>query len=193
LSVAAHLARMQLLPEPLAVYDSEHMNEMIDIVARALAKVTPLYVLDSSSGKTREVSAAELAGAVITRAATVLTLKDGRSFSSVSVKRADVRQAIAILKAIGIEELTTRPQAPEPQRSEAPNRAAELRTRLTEIEALLRPPLLPGQVEQVNHLLVSGSSLAGQACAGRCWSRWEPCRPRLHRAGRRPSVRAMRS
>jgi hypothetical protein len=70
LSVAAHLARMQLLPEPLAVYDSEHMNEMIDIVARALAKVTPLYVLDSSSGKTREVSAAELAGAVITRAAT---------------------------------------------------------------------------------------------------------------------------
>jgi hypothetical protein len=193
LSVAAHLARMQLLPEPLAVYDSEHMNEMIDIVARALAKVTPLYVLDSSSGKTREVSAAELAGAVITRAATVLTLKDGRSFSSVSVKRADVRQAIAILKAIGIEELTTRPQAPEPQRSEAPNRAAELRTRLAEIEALLRPPLLHEQVDQANHLLVSGSSLAGQACAGRCWSRWEPCRPRLHRAGRRPSVRAMRS
>jgi hypothetical protein len=63
LSVAAHLARMQLVPEPLAVYDSEHMNEMIDIVARALAKVTPLYVLDSSSGKPREVSAAELEGA----------------------------------------------------------------------------------------------------------------------------------
>jgi hypothetical protein len=36
---------------------------------------------------------------------------------------------------------------PEPQRSEARDRAAELRARLAEIEALLRPPLLHEQVD----------------------------------------------
>jgi hypothetical protein len=135
---------------------------MIDIVARALAKVIPLYVRDTGSGQPREFSAAELEGAVITRAATVLKLKDGRSFSSVSVKRADVRQAIVILRAVGIEELTrTVPRAPEARRSEARDRAAELRARLAEVEALLRPPLLPEQVERANHLLVTTARHVG--------------------------------
>ncbi|HEX5767811.1 MAG TPA: hypothetical protein VFX94_06215, partial [Burkholderiales bacterium] len=105
LSVAAHLARTQLVPEPLAVYDSEHLSEMIDVVARALVRVAPLYVRDAGSGEPRELTAFELEGALIARAATLLTLKDGRSFSSASIKRADLRQAIVILKAVGVDEL----------------------------------------------------------------------------------------
>ncbi|HEU4923931.1 MAG TPA: hypothetical protein VFT23_12755 [Burkholderiales bacterium] len=154
LSVAAHLARTQLVPEPLAVYDSEHLNDMIDMVARALAKVAPLYVRDASSAQPRELSAAELEGAVIDRAATLLTLKDGRNFSSVSIKRADLRQAVAVLKAVGIEELAPGRKREQPPRTEARDRAAELRARVDEIEALLRPPLLSDQVECANRLIV---------------------------------------
>lgn len=155
LSVAAQLARTQLVPEPLAVYDSQHIDETIDIVARALATVTPLYVRDSSSGQPRELSAAELEGAVIARAATVLTLKDGRTFSSVSIQRADLRHAIAVLKATGIEELAPRHNGEEPPRTEPRDRAAELRERVAEIEQLLLPPLLPDQVERAIRLIVS--------------------------------------
>ena len=152
LSVAAHLARTQLVPDPLAVYDSQHLGEMVDIVARALAKVAPLWVRDAGSGQPRELSGAELESAVISRAATMLTLKDGRGFSSVSIRRADLRQAIAVLKAIGISELAPHEGA-EPPRSHG--RAETLRARVVEIEALLRPPLLPDQVEHANHLIVA--------------------------------------
>lgn len=155
LSVAAHLARTQLVPDPLAVYDSQHLGEMVDIVARALAKVAPLWVRDAGSGQPRELSGAELESAVISRAATMLTLKDGRGFSSVSIRRADLRQAIAVLKAIGISELAPRHEGAEPPRSHARDRAETLRARVVEIEALLRPPLLPDQVEHANHLIVA--------------------------------------
>ena len=164
LSVASHLARTQLVPEPLAVCDSQHLGDMVDIVARALAKVAPLYVRDAGSGQPRELAAGELEGAVISRAATLLALMDGRTFSSVSIKRADLRQAIAVLKAVGIEELAPRRKPESPPRSEARERVAELRTRIAEIEALLRPPLLAEQVERANRLIVS---TARQAPDGR--------------------------
>jgi hypothetical protein len=155
LSVAAHLARTQLVPEPLAYYDSEHLAAMVDIVARALARVAPLYVRDSATGQPRELAPAELEGSVIARAATLLTLRDGRSFSSVSVRRADLRQAIAVLKAVGIEELAPRHRVEEPPRTEARDRAAEIRQRVAEIEALLRPPLAPDKLERANRLIIS--------------------------------------
>jgi hypothetical protein len=165
LSVAAQLARTQLVRQPLAVYDSQHIDETIDIVARALTTVAPLYVRDSSSGQPRGLSAAELEGAVVARAATVLTLKDGRTFSSVSIKRADLRHAIAVLKATGIEEFAPRHNSDEPPRTEARGaRTAELRERVAEIEQLLRPPLLPDQVERAIRLIVS---TARQARNGR--------------------------
>ena len=164
LSVAAHLARTQLVPEPLAVYDSEHLSEMIDVVARALARVAPLYVRDAGSGEPRELTAFELEGAVIARAATLLTLKDGRSFSSASIKRADLRQAIVILKAVGVDELAPRRKPDEPPRTETRDRAAEMRERVAQIEKLLRPPLHAEQIEWANRLIVT---TARQAPDGR--------------------------
>jgi hypothetical protein len=164
LSVAAHLARTQLVPEPLAVYDSEHLSEMIDIVARALTRVAPVYVRDASSAQPRQLSAAELEGAVVSRGATLTLLRDGRAFSSVSIRRADLRQAVAVLMAVGIEELAPRQKSQEPPRAELQDRAAELRERVAQIEALLRPPLLPDQVERANRLIVT---MARQAPDGR--------------------------
>jgi hypothetical protein len=154
LSVAAHLARTQLVSDPLAIYDSQHLTDMIDIVAAAIAKVAPLYVQDPGSGTLRQLTESELEGATVRRSATNLVLRDGRILSSVSLKRVDLRQAIAILKAVGIPELRTAQPAREPQ---APAARPELNPaqRLDEIETLLRPPLVTQQLQRANQMLVS--------------------------------------
>jgi hypothetical protein len=160
LSVAAHLARTQLVPDPLSVYDGQHMTEALDVVANALAKVAPLYVQDTKNGTARELSAAELEGAAVRRAATMLALKDGRSLSSVSMKRADLRQAIAILKAVGVPELrVARPQEEAPASKTEPQPLAE---QVAELESLLRLPLIEPHVQKANGLAVAIARRARQ-------------------------------
>ena len=153
LSVAAHLARTQLVPEPLSVYDGQHMSDMLDVLARALSKVAPIYVRDPAAAESRPLTPTEVEGASIRRGATILELADGRSFSSATIKRLDLRQAIAILKAVGIEELQPRGQAAEPQPREP--KAEQLLAHVTEVETLLRPPLVPEQVERAGRHIIS--------------------------------------
>ena len=151
LSVAAHLARTQLVPEPLKVYDSQHLSEMLNLIAMALARTSALYMFDSHTGQPRQLTSVELEGAAAKRSATVLVLKDGRTLAGVSIRRGDLRQAIAILKAIGLHEIAPdlAPAAGEP----APASAAPAVTvqtlfeRLDRIERDLTPPLLPAQVD----------------------------------------------
>jgi len=148
LAVAAHLARSQLVPEPLQAYDGQYLAEMVDVMAQALTRSAALHQIDAQTGLTRELSPAELEGAVARRGATELVLKDGRTLSGVSVKRADLRQAIALLHTIGVPEL---PAAPPPAVAGKPVANANgeaLRARLAEVENLLQPPLLPAQVER---------------------------------------------
>ena len=153
LSVAAHLARTQLVPDPLRVYDGQHMSEMLDVVGNALARVAPLYVQDPKAESPRQLMEGELEGARVKRGATMLALKDGRTLSAVSVKRADLRQAIAILKAVGIQEFSRQPQAGEP-RPEPHDRLGELRERLGEVEHLIEPPLVSAQADKANSHIV---------------------------------------
>lgn len=147
LAVAAHLARTQLVPDPLKPYDGQHLSEMLDVMARALARTAALHQIDAQTGLTRELTPAELEGAAPKRGATVLVLKDGRTLSGVSVKRADLRQAIALLKAIGLPELPPPPPPTHKAPSDDGNGEA-LRARLAEIEGLLKAPLLPAQVDR---------------------------------------------
>ena len=154
LPVAAHLARTQLVSDPLRVYDGQHLGEMLDVMARALSKVAPLYVQDPVSGQPRELSSLELEGASIRRGATTMTLKDGRTLSSVTIKRADLRQAIAVLRAIGIQELMPQAKAAEPV-PEGPDRVQDALSLLAELEPLLRPPLVASEIERANRLAVS--------------------------------------
>jgi hypothetical protein len=152
LSVAAHLARTQLVPEPLRPYDSQHLTETLDIVARALARVSPVYVVDAASGAPRELTPLEIEGALIQRGATVIVLRDGRKLSGMSIKRADLRHAIAILKTVGIPELRLKQASSAPS---APPARVDRVAGLAEIEALLRPPLVPAQIERANRIAVS--------------------------------------
>lgn len=152
LSVAAHLARTQLVPDPLGAYDGQHLIEMVDVVGNALARVAPLYVHDPKQGSARELTPLELDGAAVRRAATLLVLKDGRTFSSVSMKRADLRQAIAILKAVGVPELRTATAAETvPPKAEPP----PLLQQVAELESLLRLPLIEPQVEKASRLALA--------------------------------------
>src|SRR5918993_783325 len=50
LSVAAHLARTQLIPDPLKVYDGQHLTDMLNVVGLALARTAPLHVVDPAAG-----------------------------------------------------------------------------------------------------------------------------------------------
>jgi hypothetical protein len=148
LAVAAHLARTQLVPDPLKVYDGQHLSEMLNVVAQALARTASLQITDAASGEKRALSALDLEGAVAKRSATALVLKDGRTLTGVSIRRSDLRQAIAILKAVGIPEFAPPPPA-APQRGNNGNGGTEaLRARFAEVDRLLTPPLLQTQVEQ---------------------------------------------
>ena len=148
LAVAAHLARTQLVPDPLKVYDGQHLSETLNIVAQALARTAALHVTDQQTGETRQLSSFELEGAVAQRGAARLVLKDGRVLGGVSVRRADLRQAIAILKAVGVPEFAPTPAAATAEKPALNANTEALRARFAEVEEMLKPPLLPAQVER---------------------------------------------
>ena len=155
LSVAAHLARSQLAPDPLKVYDGRHITEILDVVANALARVAPLYVQDPLAGQPRQIMEAELDGAKVKRGATLLVLKDGRSLSGVSIKRIDLRQAIAILKAVGIPELGRAQREPAKPAPPPANGGDQMCAALDEVELLVKLPIVPVQAERASAKLLS--------------------------------------
>jgi len=161
LSVAAGLARTQLVPDPLMAYDALHITGTLNLVGGALARVAPLYVRETKTGAVRELSQDELQGAEVRSGALLLVLKDGRTLSSVSIKRADLRQAIAVLKTIGIPELRLPLPKETPVASPEP---PSLAGQLTELEALLHAPLIAPQTEKANAIAVA---IARQAREGR--------------------------
>jgi hypothetical protein len=158
LAVAAHLARTQLVADPLSVYDGQHMSDMLNVVAVALARTAPMYVMEAATREPRQLVPGELEGALAKRSATVLVLKDGRTLAGVTIRRADLRQAIAILKAVGLPELRLRttPQASPlpPQRDHAAIQQS-LIDLLTELEEMLKPPLIQTQVERAKKAALS--------------------------------------
>jgi hypothetical protein len=79
------------------------------------------------------------------------------------MKRTELRQAIVILKAVGIPELAPR-KPPEPPKAQEPDRLDVLHKQIGEVEILLRLPLVPGQIDRANAVLVS---VARNAPAGR--------------------------
>lgn len=153
LSVAAHLVRSHLIPDPLNSYDALHMSQTLDLVGNALARVAPFYVQDAQALTARPLTEAELEGAQVRRGAALVVLRDGRSLSGVSIKRSDLRQAIAILQAIGIQDLLPQREAKAPPQAAADPRSEACRC-MDELEVLLRPPRAPAQVRRANSLLV---------------------------------------
>jgi hypothetical protein len=147
MSVAAGLARAQLVPNPVGVYDAHHLSEMLELMAAAIARVAPVYALSARTGELRRIGDEELDGARFERGATVLLLKDGTAIGSVSVTRGDLRHAVAVLKTIGFQ-AEARAATPQPEPPVAKSFAAPL----AEIEKLARLPLAPAHIDKVNRL-----------------------------------------
>ena len=84
--------------------------DTLNRVGWALARVAPVYVCEAPDAEQRELMPAELEGAAVLQGAAIVLLKDGRKLSRVTIKRADLRQAIAFLKNIGVEQIAGRPK-----------------------------------------------------------------------------------
>lgn len=147
LAVAAHLAHTQLVPSPRKPYDAKPLSEMLDVIAGALARTATLYVTDPKTGASRQLAYSELEGARARRGAKVLVLKDGATLTSVSLRRDELRQAIAILMAVGLPGVTPPPK-PEETLTGMQDIQGALWARYAELEEMLEPPLLPLQVER---------------------------------------------
>jgi hypothetical protein len=139
MSVAAGIARAQLVPNPVDIYD------MLEVMAAAIARVAPIYAMNARTGEVRRLTEEELEGASFARGATALALKDGTTIAGVSITRGDLRHAVAVLKTIGFQTLA---DADKPE----PARAGSFDARLAEIEQVLRLPLAPEYIDKVNRL-----------------------------------------
>lgn len=147
MSVAAGLARAQLVPNPVGVYDARRLSEMLEAMATAIARVAPVCALNARTGEVRKLTDEELDGAKFERGATALVLKDSSAIASVSITRGDLRHAVAVLQAIGFQ---AEPQAEKPRPE--PARAESFAPTLAEIEHLVRLPLAPLYIDKVNRL-----------------------------------------
>ena len=156
LSVAAHLARTQLVRDPFNTYEGEHLLQSLDVVANALLRVTPVYARGVGKGEPRQLTETELQGARVKNAAQNLLLSDGRNLSAVTVKRSELRQAIGILKAIGVPELVVRTDTKEAERSDRlpPDDTVRRRAQISEMEELLSSPLSPARAERANRIAI---------------------------------------
>ena len=154
LAAAALLAHTQLVTEPLAPYSAERRKHELDVVASALIKAAPTYVLDPGSLTPRQLTEIELQDAAAIQAGAVLLMNDGRTFASVSIKRTDLRQAVAILKTVGIAELNP-PRRPAESATEPERRSLDSEQAMEEIEKLLGAPLIQEKVERANRLAIS--------------------------------------
>jgi len=149
LSVAAHLARSQLVSKRDVRYDTEHFLEMLDVAARALLKSAAIYVRDGPGSDPRELRIDELEGATVIQCGQFVVLSDGRKLSA-SIKRSDLRDAIALLSCVG-----TRSSAESPSRSAnlGANRA-DLTVSVEELERLLKPPFISAELEKAHRILI---------------------------------------
>jgi hypothetical protein len=106
---AAGIAYDQLAKRTRGFYDTEHFNEVLNKAAQALITVAPVWTTERDSRERRRLSHAELIDARVTRGATVLLLADGRKIKDLSLLRGDLRAAIKILKATGVEAFSSQP------------------------------------------------------------------------------------
>lgn len=147
MSVAAGLARAQLVPNPVGVYDARQLSEMLEVMAAAIARVAPIHAMNARTGEVRRLTEEDLEGASFARGATALVLKDGTTIAGVSITRGDLRHAVVVLKTIGFQ---GEAEADKPDRE--PARAENVDALVAEIEQLLLLPFTPEYIDKVNRL-----------------------------------------
>jgi len=86
-------------------HDLEHFNSCLNLMARALAHLAPVFATDEATGHQYLVDELKVAEGRFQRGATVLVLSDGSRLTGLSIRRRDAREAFLILKSIGLDGL----------------------------------------------------------------------------------------
>ena len=114
LATAAVIVYQQVMETPLAYDSVAAMNEILHGVAHALSNVAPIYALDGDSAMPKQLEPIDLLRGEFQRGATILRTPNGTEYRSLSIRRDDMRAAIAILRGAGAkfsppENLSTKP------------------------------------------------------------------------------------
>ena len=102
LPTACTLVYHNITGETLDARDALAMRSVLDDVAHALASIVPIYARYPDSGVPQVISPAELAEGRFSRGGHLFVAKGGTQLRRLSVQRADLGNAIAILKATGV-------------------------------------------------------------------------------------------
>ena len=109
-----------------------------------------MYVRDGPGSDPRELRIDELEGATVIQCGQFVVLSDGRKLSA-SIKRSDLRDAIALLSCVGVPGLAQgRPhEAPTSEPTEP-----DLIVSVEELERLLEPPFISAELEKAHRILI---------------------------------------
>lgn len=99
-STAAAIVYHQVMGRPLQPNGVAQSNAVLQAVARALAEVAPIFVLDPDSGRQQQLDEVELAFGVFQRGATLLRTPRNEH-RKLAVQRADMRAAIEAFRVVG--------------------------------------------------------------------------------------------
>ena len=56
MSVAAGISISQLVPNPVGVYDAQHLSEMLEVMAAAIARVATIHEMNARTGEVRRLT-----------------------------------------------------------------------------------------------------------------------------------------
>lgn len=101
LPLAAAIAFFQVHGDTTAQIARQDYDDALDIAAAALSRLMPIYAM--SDGRDGPVPiAVDLAGQRFARGATELRLRNGTAIRELSIRRADMHSAIALIKRAGL-------------------------------------------------------------------------------------------
>ncbi len=102
LSTAAAVVYHQVMGTTAEIAYADDIVEILDRVAGAIANVAPIYTADRPSGSPRQLAPIELIHCRFERGATVLKTSFGLEYGNLSIRRDDMRTALAILRGARI-------------------------------------------------------------------------------------------
>jgi hypothetical protein len=102
LATAAAVTYYQVMDQPLQAEGLAQLNGLLQDIATALSNVAPIYWTDADSGTCKPLDQVDLLFGVFLRGATVFKTPRAE-FRNLSIRRDDMRSAIAIFRGAGLK------------------------------------------------------------------------------------------
>jgi hypothetical protein len=108
LSTAALVTYHRVMGSTFEPLDVPHANAVLREVARAISNVAPIYAAASATQQAKVLPDSELLSGEFLRGASLLRTSRGVEYRQLSIRRVDMRSAIAILRRAGVRFTTSR-------------------------------------------------------------------------------------